>query len=151
MRAIWYKTSFKLDNYCDVIMGVMASQITSLTIVYSIVYSDPDQRKHQSCASLAFVRGIHRGPVYSPHKWPATWKIFPFDDVIMSIAALVGYWCDDCETCERHIMMHERQLKYRQISNIKLTQYQNLNVSRLVLRLALRNLLKPAVQSRMKM
>ena len=43
-------------------MGPMASQITSLTIVYSTVYSDSDQRKHQSSASLAFVRGIHRGP-----------------------------------------------------------------------------------------
>ena len=44
----------------DVIMSAIASQITSLMIVYSIVYSDADQRKHQSSASLAFVRGIHR-------------------------------------------------------------------------------------------
>ena len=63
-------------------MGVIASQITSLTIVSSIVYSDADQRKHQSSVSLAFVRGIHRGPVNSPHKWPVTRKMFPFDDVI---------------------------------------------------------------------
>ena len=62
--------------------GVIASQITSLTIVYSTVYSDADQRKHQSSASLAFVRGIHRGPVNSRHKWPVTRKMFPFDDVI---------------------------------------------------------------------
>ena len=48
------------DNYTDVIMGAIASQITSLTIVYSTVYSDADQRKHQSSASLAFVWGIHR-------------------------------------------------------------------------------------------
>ena len=71
-------------HYGDVIMGAMASQITSLTIVYSTVYSDADQRKHQNSASLAFVRGIHRGPVNSPHKWPVTQKIFPFDDVIMA-------------------------------------------------------------------
>ena len=64
-------------------MGTIASKITSLMIVYSIVYSDADQRKHQSSASLVFVRGIHRGPVNSPHKWPVTWKMFPFDDVIM--------------------------------------------------------------------
>ena len=44
-------------------------------IVYSTVYSDADQRKHQSSASLAFVRGIHRGPVNSPHKWPVTRKM----------------------------------------------------------------------------
>ena len=42
------------------------------------------QRKHQSSASLAFVRWIHRGLVISPHKWPVTRKMFPFDDVIMS-------------------------------------------------------------------
>ena len=64
-------------------MGAMAFQITSLTIVYSIVYSDADHRKHRSSASLAFVRGIHRGPVNSPHKWPVTRKMFPFNDVIM--------------------------------------------------------------------
>ena len=43
-----------------------------------------DQRKHQSSASLAFVRGIHRWPVNSPHKWPVTRKMFPFDDVVMN-------------------------------------------------------------------
>ena len=71
------------ENISDVIIGAMASQIISLTIVYSAVHSDPDQRKHQSSASLAFVRGIHRRPVNSPRKWPVTRKIFPFDDVIM--------------------------------------------------------------------
>ena len=64
-------------------MGTMASQITSLTIVYWTVYLGADQRKHQSSASLAFVRGIHRWPVNSPHKGPVTRKMFPFDDVIM--------------------------------------------------------------------
>ena len=73
-------------HYDDVRMGAIASQITSLTIVYSIVHSNADQRKHQRSASLAFVWGIHRGPVNSPHKWPVTRKIFPFDDVIMYIA-----------------------------------------------------------------
>ena len=60
-------------------MSTMASQITSLTIVYSTVYSRADQRKHQSFASLTFVRW----PVNSPHKEPVTRKMFPFDDVIM--------------------------------------------------------------------
>ena len=41
-------------------MGTIASQMTSLTIVYSTVYSGANQRKHQRSASLAFVRGIHR-------------------------------------------------------------------------------------------
>ena len=60
-------------------MGAMGSQITSLTFVYSTVYSDADQSKHQSSASLAFVWS----PVNSPYKWPATRQMFPFDDVIM--------------------------------------------------------------------
>ena len=64
--------------YCDVIMGALASQITSLKIIYSTVYSGADQRKHQSSASLAFVWGIHRGPVNSPHKRPVTRKIVSF-------------------------------------------------------------------------
>ena len=68
----------------SIIMSTIASQITSLTIVYSVVYSGVDQRKHQISASLAFVRGIHRWPVNSPHKWPVTRKMFPFDDVIMT-------------------------------------------------------------------
>ena len=67
----------------DVIMGTMASQIIGITIGYSTVYSGADQRKHQSTASLAFVRGIHRWPMNSPHKWPVTRKMFPFDDAIM--------------------------------------------------------------------
>ena len=70
-------------HYYDVIMGAIASQITSLTIVFSTVYSDADQRKHQRSASLAFLRGIHRGPLNSPHKWPVMQKMFPFDDIIM--------------------------------------------------------------------
>ena len=64
-------------------MDTVASEITSLTIVYTTVYSDADQSKHQSSASLAFVWGIHRGPVNSPHKWPVTRKMLPFDDAIM--------------------------------------------------------------------
>ena len=73
-------------------MGTMASQIASLTIVYSTVYLGADQRKHQSYASLAFVRGMHQWPVNSSHKCPVTWKMFPFDDAIMvliNIASLI--------------------------------------------------------------
>ena len=72
-------------HYNDVIMRAMASQIISLTIVYSAVYLGADQRKHQNSASLAFARGIHRSPMNSPHKWPVTRKMHPFDDVIMTI------------------------------------------------------------------
>ena len=71
-------------HHSDVIMSVIASQITSV----SIVCSGADQRKHQSSASLAFARGIHRWPVDSPHKEPVTRKMFPFDGVIMGYSCL---------------------------------------------------------------
>ena len=84
-------------HYDDVIMSAIASQVTSLTIVYSAVYPGADQSKHQSSASLAFVWGIHRRSVNSPHKWPVTRKLLPFDDVIMCFemlhAAWQLYWC----------------------------------------------------------
>ena len=76
-------------HYTGVTMSAMVSQITSPTIVYSTVYSGEDQRKHQSSASPAFVRGIHRWPVNSSHKRPVTRKMFPFDDVIMQYR----FWC----------------------------------------------------------
>ena len=69
----------RISHYSDDIMGVMASKIISLTVVYSTVYSGTDKRKHQSSASLTSVRGIHRSPV----KGPVTRKMFLFDDAIM--------------------------------------------------------------------
>ena len=85
-------------------MSRMASQITSFTIVYSTVYSGADQSKHQSSASLAFVWGIHRGLVNSPHKWPVTRKMFPFDDVIM-------LW-------ENHPMTQSKHILWRQFDRL---------------------------------
>ena len=73
----------------DITMWAMVSQITNLTIVYSTVNSGADQRKHPISTPLAFVRGIHRWPVNSPHKWPVTRKMFHFDDVIMSLLPIV--------------------------------------------------------------
>ena len=54
------QTKWLIFHYNDIMMSVMASQITSLSIVYATVCSDTDQRKHQSSVSLAFVRGIHK-------------------------------------------------------------------------------------------
>ena len=77
-------------HYNDVIMSAIATQITSLTIVYSTI-SGEYQRKHQSSASLTFVRGIHRWSVNFPHKRPVTRKMFQFDDVIMIRAWAIEY------------------------------------------------------------
>ena len=76
-------------HYNDVITSDMASQITSFGIVYSSVYLGENQRRYQSSASLAFVRGIHRWPVNSPHKGPVTRKVFLFDDLIMITMVLL--------------------------------------------------------------
>ena len=62
----------------DIIMRVIASQITSLTIVYATVYSGVDRRRHQRSVSLAFVRGINRWAGNSSHKGPVMRQIFHF-------------------------------------------------------------------------
>ena len=72
-------------HYNDVIMSAIGFQITSFTIVYLTLYAGADQRKHQRSSSLASVREIHRWPVNSPHQGPVTRKMFPFDDVIMTL------------------------------------------------------------------
>ena len=66
-------------------------QITSLTIVYSTFYLGTHERKHQSSAPLAFLRGVHRWTVNSPYKWPVTRNMFPFDDVIMQFCFICVY------------------------------------------------------------
>ena len=85
----WYRWNV-WRHYNEVIMSAMAFQITSLTNVYSTVYWGTDRRKHRNSAPLVFVGGIHRWPVNSPQKGPITWKMFPFDDVIMCC------WCVMC-------------------------------------------------------
>ena len=72
-------------HYSDIIMSYTASQITGISIVCSAIFSGADQRKHQISTSLAFVWGIHRWLNNSPHKGPITWKMFPFDNVIMEM------------------------------------------------------------------
>ena len=75
-----------LDHHNGDIMSAMASQITGVSIVCPTVCFSTDQRKHQSFASLAFMRGIHRWSVDSPHEGLVTRKMLPFDDVIVSTA-----------------------------------------------------------------
>ena len=64
---------------------LLKTQITNVSIVCSTICSSADQRKHQSSTSLDFRRGIHWSLVDSPHKGPVTWKMFPFDDIIMYV------------------------------------------------------------------
>ena len=108
-----------LSHFDDVIMGAIASQITRLTIVYSTFYSNADQRKHQSSASLAFVWGIHRGPVNSPHKGPVTRKMSPFDDVIMNgkVGSQPGVLHDVGYPSETHLKLKSRDISF--VHNIR--------------------------------
>ena len=104
------RTKYIEWHYSDVIISAMASQITSLTIIYSAVCSGADQRKHQSSVSLVFVRGIHRWPVNSPHKGPVTRKIFPFDDVIMKRAIWKGKKLENLRTYTQQKYIHEKTI-----------------------------------------
>ena len=94
--------------------------------VYSTVYSDADQRKHQSSALLAFVWGIHRGPVNSPHKWPVTRKMFPFDYVIMDKSFI---WIININT-----FLHLTMIKSRRVLNIRVIIYSTYTLLLLILR-----------------
>ena len=114
-------------------MDATASQITSLAIVYSIIYSDADQRKHQSSASLAFVQGIHREPVNSPHKWPVTRKMFPFDDVIMKTNGKYGiYTMTQTRDCGHALkLMNETMQRMIRLTN-KAKQVLTIGISHIV-------------------
>ena len=105
-------------------MSATASQIASLTIVYSTVYSGADQRKHQSFASLAFVSGIHRWPVNSTHKWPVTRKTFPFNDVIVT-------WRSRNRTCghQLYIILTCKLVRTFRNLTVSFRTFRNLTVS----------------------
>ena len=99
-------------------MGAMASEITSITIVYSTVYSGAAQRKHQSSAPLAFVNSPVSGEF--PAQMASNAKMFPFDDVI--IFSNLCTWHDSthyschgmCKVCSIHltIFFDESKIKY---------------------------------------
>ena len=91
--------SIHLSHYSDILVSAMASQITGVLMVGWTICSGADQRKHWSSESLAFVKGIHRWPVNSPHKGPVTRKMFPFDDIIM------------CELCFQDVYMFSLDCK----------------------------------------
>ena len=97
-------SDIKTGHHNEVIMSAIASQITSVLIVYSTVCLGADQRKHQSSASLTFLRGIHRWLVNSPHKGLVTRKKCPFDDFIMycDVNSWDSFWvafrCDESWT-----------------------------------------------------
>ena len=89
-KARWRHNHACCAHYSDVIMGTMASQMIGVPIVCSAVCSGENQRKYQNCASLAFVRGIHR-PVDSPHKGPVTHSVTSWCQKQVSMAGTSDY------------------------------------------------------------
>ena len=85
------------SHYSDVVMGSMASQITSLAIDYSSVYSKIKETSKLRVTGIC--AGNSPGPVNSPHKWPVTQKMFPFDDVIMHISSVDTLTSTRLTTC----------------------------------------------------
>ena len=95
-------------HHSDVITGVMASQITSLAIIHSTVY---------------FVGGgggggLHRSPVNSPHKWPVTRKMFPFEDVIILARVIHGCQCLDARIPKATYNRHYQYLAVHVVHNM---------------------------------
>ena len=86
MNATW-------RHYDDVIMSEVASQITSLTIVFTQPFIRAQIKENIKAPRHWPLCGIHRWPVNFPHKWPVTRKIFPFDDVIMNYRLLMFVCC----------------------------------------------------------
>ena len=109
-------------------MGAKASQITSLTIVYSTVYSGTDQTKHQSSTSQAFVRGTHRWPVNSPHKGPVTPKMFLFDDVIMCMSTLSVWYQKQDHVKQTKFRFHMMQLQYLYTVDLIFSRWANTSI-----------------------
>ena len=91
---LWQQIAVKFESRCnsfnDVIMGAVASQITSITIFYSIVYLDADQRKHQSSASLAFVRGMMTSSWNIVNNMVAI--LSPSQNVVTSMYKIMNDW-----------------------------------------------------------
>ena len=99
-----------LEHYSGGIMSAMGSQTTSVCIIYSTVCSGTDQGKHQSSASLAFVRGIRRWPVNSSHKGPVTQKCFH---------SMTSPWASIKSICVRLTWMPPRgkHTEWRRVAN----------------------------------
>ena len=96
----------------DVIMTTMASQITSLTVVNSTVYSDADQRKHQSSVSLAFVWGIHRDRWIPRTKDQLRGKCFHLMTSSCSRATILTRLILWCHSHINHITQHTKHFMF---------------------------------------
>ena len=86
-------------------MSTIASKITGVSMAHSTVCSYGYQRKRQSAASLAFVRGIHLWPMNSLHKRQVSRKMFPFNDIIMSPCTVR---CSETYTRDEVIVMCDK-------------------------------------------
>ena len=125
--------TFNETHYIDVIMTTMASQITILTVVYSTVYSDVVQRKHQSSASLAFVWGIHRDRWIPRTKGQLRGKCFHLMMSSWEMSSLSCHFCFSLnEGCQNVNFRCSWWRKYRQNDNFQF-QYWGQNIMAAIL------------------
>ena len=103
-----------LLHYDDVKMTTTASQITNLTVVYSTVYSDADQRKYQSSASLAIVWGIHRSRWIPRTKGQLRRKCFH----LMTSSCKYSRTCCTCGVSEMIYFVLYGLLIYRDVGDL---------------------------------
>ena len=119
-HVLWLVTHsfypYHWGHYNDIMISAMASQITSLTIVHSIVYSFIHACIKENIKSSAW-------PVNSPHERPGTRKFFPFDDVIMVISVPLGQSYDWWRNPDEYLRLHQVQILINIIiTEIKLRQ-----------------------------
>ena len=112
-QSIWH--DIVSVQYSDVIISVMASLITGVSLFTQPFVQAQMKKKHQSPASLVFVRAIQRWPVNYPHKGPATRKMFPFDEEHVFEWITTRYFFGDW-SCTRCIMNQISNLDHRLLS-----------------------------------
>ena len=125
----WDGPQVATSHYGDVIMGAIAFQITSLTIVYSTVYSDADQRKHQSSSSLALVRGIHRPAQMASNAENVSIRWRHRDGYNSCTQSTQSNYCNCFKLLQNSTYLRSSQDDYTDLSTIKHTCKEKQNIS----------------------
>ena len=104
MSELFHNKPNFTQHYNDVIMGAMASQITSLTIgLLNRLFGRRSKKTSKHCVTGLWQR-IQRWPVNSLHKWPVMWKMFPFDDIMQAAYFWDNYVYFSCSTPKKKVL-----------------------------------------------
>ena len=121
-QKLWSALSCDQHHYNDDIMSAMGSQITSFAIACSV--SSGADKNTSKLRVTGIVRGIHRWPVNSPHKWPVTRKMFPFDDAIMITGAELRWHSSNMQCTDKKYLLWKKH-KYPKKQRKKITNEEN--------------------------